>query len=83
MKNPILNALQNQTQTANNPFAMIQQFREFKKSMQGKNPQAMVQELLNSGKMSPEQFEQLKQQAQSLKMAILIIILLKNYQYYI
>lgn len=67
MKNPILNTLQNQTQTANNPFAMIQQFSEFKKSMQGKNPQAMVQELLNSGKMSPEQFEQLKQQAQSLQ----------------
>nr|DAI82405.1 MAG TPA: hypothetical protein [Caudoviricetes sp.] len=67
MKNPILNALQNQTQMANNPFAMIQQFSEFKKSMQGKNPQAMVQELLNSGKMSPEQFEQLKQQAQSLQ----------------
>lgn len=67
MKNPILNALQNQTQTANNPFAMIQRFSEFKKSMQGKNPQAMVQELLNSGKMSPEQFEQLKQQAQSLQ----------------
>lgn len=67
MKNPILNALQNQTQMANNPFVMIQQFGEFKKSMQGKNPQAMVQELLNSGKMSPEQFEQLKQQAQSLQ----------------
>lgn len=67
MKNPILNALQNQTQMTNNPFAMIQQFNKFKKSMQGKNPQAMVQELLNSGKMSPEQFEQLKQQAQSLQ----------------
>jgi hypothetical protein len=52
----------------NNPLQMIQQFAEFKNQMQGKNPQAMVQELLKSGKMSPQQFEQLKQQAQSLQM---------------
>ena len=52
----------------NNPLQMIQQFAEFKNQMRGKNPQAMVQELLKSGKMSPQQFEQLKQQAQSLQM---------------
>lgn len=32
-------------------------------SMQGKNPEAMVNDLLNSGKMSKEQFNQLSQQA--------------------
>lgn len=71
MSNPILQALRG-TQApinpmASNPIQMIQQFAQFKRSMQGKNPQAIVQELLNSGQMSQEQFEQLKQQAQDLQ----------------
>jgi hypothetical protein len=36
--------------------------------MQGKNPEAIVNELLRSGKMSQQQFEQLKMQAQSFQM---------------
>nr|DAO63045.1 MAG TPA: Short C-terminal domain [Caudoviricetes sp.] len=70
MQNPILQAMQstvNPTMLNNGPAQMIQQFAEFKKQMQGKNPQAIVQELLNSGRMSQAQFEQLKQQAQSLQ----------------
>lgn len=31
--------------------------------MAGRNPQAMVQALLNNGHMSPQQFEALKEQA--------------------
>lgn len=53
--------------TTSNPIQMIQQFAQFKKSMQGKNAQAIVQELLNNGQMSKEQFEQLKEQAQVLQ----------------
>ena len=60
MLNPILSQLK-----PNNPLAMIQQFNQFKQSMQGKDPEAMVNELLRSGKMSQAQFEQLKTQAQS------------------
>ena len=41
---------------------MIQQFNQFKQSFNG-NPQQQVQQLLNSGKMSQEQFNQLKQLA--------------------
>lgn len=70
MQNPILQAMQstvNPTMLNSGPAQMIQQFAEFKKQMQGKNPQAIVQELLNSGRMSQAQFEQLKQQAQSLQ----------------
>lgn len=52
---------------ANNPMAMIQQFAQFKKQMAGKNPEAMVNELIKSGKMSQQQFEDLKQQAQALQ----------------
>lgn len=41
---------------------MINQFNQFRQSFQG-NPQQQVQELLNSGRMSQEQFNQLKQLA--------------------
>lgn len=58
--NPMLNQLNSQ-----NPVQMLQRFAQFKQSMQGKDPEAMVNELLRSGKMSPQQFEQLKSQAQS------------------
>ena len=60
MPNPILSQ-----RSSNNPMQMLQRFAEFKQSMQGKDPEAMVNELLRSGKMSQQQFEQLKAQAQS------------------
>lgn len=67
--NPILEQL-NRTQTTvsrNNPIEMLKQFNEFKKTMQGKDPQKIVMDLLNSGRMSQQQFELLKQQAQQLQ----------------
>ena len=67
MKNPILAQLKNNTipqnQPQNNPVQMLQQFADFKKQMQGKDPRQIVNNLLHSGKMSQQQFEQLKQQA--------------------
>lgn len=71
MQNPILQALNGTSQqmpnSSNNPIGMIQRFAEFKKQLGNRNPQQIVQELLNSGKMTQAQFEQLKQQAQSLQ----------------
>ena len=61
MVNPMLSHLR-----ANNPMQMVQQFNQFKQSMAGKDPEAMVKELLMSGKMSQQQFEQLSAQAQGL-----------------
>lgn len=48
---------------------MITQFNQFKKEIQnsGKNPQQIVQDLLSSGKMSNKQFEELSEQANTLK----------------
>ena len=60
MLNPILSHL-----NSGGPIQMLQRFAEFKQTMQGKDPEAMVNELLRSGKMSPQQYEQLKAQAQS------------------
>lgn len=64
--NPILSRLNSQPQV-NSPANMIQQFADFKRQMAGKDPQAMVQQLIQSGKLSQQQFEQLKQQAMSLQ----------------
>ncbi len=46
---------------------MMQQFAQFRRMMQGRNPQQMVQNLLSSGQMSQAQFDQLKQQANELQ----------------
>ena len=50
-----------------NLMQMMQQFAQFKRLMQGRNPQAMVQQLLDSGQMSQEQFAQLKSMASSMR----------------
>lgn len=64
MGNPFFN--QN-SQVNNNPFGnvanMLSQFQQFRANFQG-DPRQKVQELLNSGKMSQEQFNQLSQLAQ-------------------
>ena len=50
-----------------NPNAnIISQFNDFKKKMEGKDPEAIVKQLLKEGKMTNEQFESFKTQAQSL-----------------
>lgn len=70
MGNPILQAMGQSPrmgQMPNNPIQLIQAFTRFKRQFAGKNPQAIVQELLNSGKMSQQQFETLKPQAQGLQ----------------
>lgn len=76
MTNPILKQMARQpsaappvqpTDIANNPLQLLRQFSEFKKTVQGRNPEAIVKSLLQSGKMTPEQFEQLKAQAASLQ----------------
>ena len=70
MGNPILQAMGKSALPNNpmaNPAAMMQQFVQFKQQMQGKDPQKMVEQLLASGKMSQEQFEQLKGIAENLK----------------
>lgn len=54
----------------NNPLELMQQFIQFKQNFErtypGANPQAMVQNLLNTGRMSQSQFEQLRKMANAL-----------------
>ena len=62
MGNPFFN--QNQPMGSPNPMMnMIQQFQQFKANFQG-DPRQRVQELLNSGQMSQQQFNYLSNLAQ-------------------
>ena len=62
MGNPMLAMLNRQPQQ-NNSANTLQQFQQFRQQMAGRDPRAMVEELLRSGKMSQQQFQQLSQQA--------------------
>lgn len=71
--NPILQLMQQlpqqQSAAANNPMALLQQFSQFKNLLasRGQDPKALVNMLMQSGKMSPQQFQQLQQQAAMFK----------------
>lgn len=58
----------NPMQMFGNMQNMMTQFNQFRKQIQqqGINPQQQVMQLLQSGKMSQQQFEQLKQMASML-----------------
>ena len=49
-----------------NAANMLQRFNQFKQQFQNQDPQKMVQQLLDSGKMSQEQFAQFKEMANSI-----------------
>ena len=65
MGNPLFNLLGEKNN--NGPGNMLQQFQQFKKQMQGVNPQEEVQKLLQSGKISQEQLNKAQQMAQQMQ----------------
>lgn len=66
MANPLFDKF-NQQPVNQNPFGnmmnMLQQFNRFKSTFRG-DPKQKVQELLNSGQMSQQQFQQLSAMAE-------------------
>lgn len=58
MSNPLFEQLNN----GQNSNSMLQQFIQFKQNFNG-DPRQTVQNLLNTGQMSQQQFNQLAQQA--------------------
>lgn len=62
--NPLFNLLGNQS--GNPMMQKIQQFNQFRQQYQG-NPQQAVQEMLNSGKITQEQYNAAVQQANALR----------------
>ena len=49
-----------------NPMQMIREFNKFKEVMRGRDPQEVLNKLLENGKMSREQLEEYKSMAQDL-----------------
>lgn len=47
----------------NNPLAMLMEFRKFAAGMTPQRAKEQVEQMLQSGKMNPQQFQQLQQQA--------------------
>ena len=64
MSNYLFNQLNRQT--PNNMSNFVNQFNQFRNSFKG-DPRQQVQELLNSGRMTQAQFNQLKQIADQFK----------------
>lgn len=65
MGNPLFNLLNNGNN--NSPANMLQQFQQFKRQMQGVNPQEEIQKLLQSGRISQTQLDRVQQMAQQMK----------------
>lgn len=67
--NPILQMMQQlpqqQIASASSPMALLQKFSQFRNllSSRGQDPKTLVNLLMQSGKMSHQQFQQLQQQA--------------------
>ena len=59
MSNPLFNTLGGGMPQGNGPMQMIQQFQQFRQQFQG-DPKQEVQNLLNSGQMSKQQYNQLQ-----------------------
>lgn len=62
MSNPLFNALGGGMPQGNEPMQMIQQFMQFKQNFKG-DPKAEVQKMLQSGKISQQQLNQVQQMA--------------------
>lgn len=62
MSNPLFNVLGGGGPQGNGPMHMIQQFVQFKQNFKG-DPKAEVQKMLQSGRISQQQLNQVQQMA--------------------
>ena len=62
MSNPLFNVLGGGMPQGNRPIQMMQQFMQFKQNFKG-NPKEEVQRMLQSGKISQQQLNQVQQMA--------------------
>lgn len=68
MTNPMSQYLKSTSKSPmpnNNPMQMFSEFRKFAQGMTPQDAKEEVERLLQSGQMTQQQFEQLKQQAES------------------
>lgn len=62
MSNPLFNVLGGGMAQGNGPMQMIQQFIQFKQNFKG-DPKAEVEKMLQSGRISQQQLNQVQQMA--------------------
>lgn len=62
MSNPLFNALGGGMPQGNGPMQMMQQFMQFKQNFKG-DPKAEVEKMLQFGKISQQQLNQVQQMA--------------------
>lgn len=62
MSNPLFNVLGGGMSQGNGPMQMIQQFMQFKQNFKG-DPKAEVEKMLQSGRISQQQLNQVQQMA--------------------
>ena len=62
MSNPLFNALGGGMSQGNGPMQMMQQFMQFKQNFKG-DPKVEVEKMLQSGKISQQQLNQVQQMA--------------------
>lgn len=62
MSNPFFNAM-----GGNSRPNMMQQFQNFMNQMQGKDPDAIINEMVQSGRISQQQLNQVQQQAKNMQ----------------
>ena len=62
MSNPLFNALGGGMPQGNGPMQMIQQFMQFKQNFKG-DPKAEVEKMLQSGRISQQQLNQVQKMA--------------------
>lgn len=60
--NPFFNAM-----GGNKQPNMMQQFQRFMNQMKGKDPNAVIQDMMQSGKITQDQYNQARQQAQQMQ----------------
>lgn len=60
--NPFFNAM-----GGNKQPNMMQQFQQFMNQMKGKDPNAVIQDMMQSGKITQDQYNQARQHAQQMQ----------------
>lgn len=65
--NPLISMIANQANSSNPTFNMLQQFTEFRKNWTPQSAQAKIDEMLRSGQINAQQYEQARQLAERFK----------------
>lgn len=67
MSNALFNMFGGNQSMNNGPMGIVSQFQQFRKQMEGRNPNEEINKLLQSGKINQQQLNQARQMAQQMR----------------